>query len=287
MLMFNLHGSNQSEQSGFYSTDLAFSIGMLKEINPQIFNTVACWGARYIHYSREESMLLTAMYHSDVLLYAGACVPALGKCGNFHHDENWRIQPAAYSETFMGRFSQYECLGKMPAGEAFLKAKCDYYNTSRMVEDDECILATVLMFNLYGNPLLTTYTDEESLQDLQESAISNECENTKSFVPFRKMKKETVYVKNSNNKSLLGDITNAVNSNLSYIHQAIADHLYKELGLEPRSLSAIESYSYPTADGTEEKGFLYNYDKPVKGFTSRIIAKVDNNGNLVDAIQTK
>lgn len=130
MLMFNLHGACDPEASGFYSQDLAFSIDMLKESNARVFNTVACWGGRYINYNRNQSMLLSAMYGGGVLLYSGSCVPALGKCGNFQSDGTWRIQPAAYSETFMARFAEYECIGKMSAGEAFLKAKCDYYNMS-------------------------------------------------------------------------------------------------------------------------------------------------------------
>ena len=44
----------------------------------------------------------------------------------------------------MARFAQYQCIGTMSAGEAFLKAKCDYYNSSRGIEEDEIILGTVL-----------------------------------------------------------------------------------------------------------------------------------------------
>ena len=93
MLVFNLHGSCDPEDSGFYSCDLAFEASMLERSFAKIFNTVACWGARYINYARDESMLLSAIYEHEVLLYSGACVPALGKCGNFNLDDTWRIQP--------------------------------------------------------------------------------------------------------------------------------------------------------------------------------------------------
>ena len=144
MLVFNLHGACHPEMSGFYSTDEAFSIDMLAKSNARIINTIACWGGRYIKYKREQSMLLSALYGNGVLLYSGSCVPAMGKCGNFRQDGTWSIQPAAYSETFMARFAQYQCIGKMSAGEAFLKAKCDYYNSSRGFEEDEIILATFM-----------------------------------------------------------------------------------------------------------------------------------------------
>ena len=219
MLVFNLHGACNPEDSGFYSSGLAFSIDMLRESNARIFNTVACWGGRYIKYAREQSMLLSAMYGGGVLLYSGSCVPAMGKCGNFQHDETWRIQPAAYSETFMARFAEYECLGTMTAGEAFLKAKCDYYNSSRQIEEDEIILATVLMFNLYGNPKLRTHPNVEAIAAIQEDDGSKQVR-----MPFRKMKRTAVMKaqKQSNGtKSLVEEVRGMVDSNLRMIHDTI------------------------------------------------------------------
>ena len=284
MLVFNLHGACNPEDSGFYSSGLAFSIDMLKESNARIFNTVACWGGRYIKYKREQSMLLSAMYGGGVLLYSGSCVPAMGKCGNFQYDNTWRIQPAAYSETFMARFAEYECLGTMSAGEAFLKAKCDYYNTSRQIEEDEVTLATVLMFNLYGNPKLRTCPDVEALADIQEE------DGSKSVrMPFRKMKRETVMQKKQgeSNLSLLNEIRGLVDSNLRLIHDTITQNLYQQLGVEPRELFCVERYETTDAQGRSEKGYLYNYQRNIGPVTTMIRARLDERGKLLDAIQSK
>jgi hypothetical protein len=291
MLVFNLHGACDPEDSGFYSNDLAFSIDMLKESNARIFNTVACWGGRYIRYEREQSMLLSEMYGGGVLLYSGSCVPAMGKCGNFQCDETWRIQPAAYSETFMARFAEYECLGTMTAGEAFLKAKCDYYNTSRQIEEDEVILATVLMFNLYGNPKLCTKPDVEALADIQEE------DGSKSVrMPFRKMRRETVMQKDKATKdsslltphsSLLSEVRGLVDSNLRLIHDTITKNLYQQLGVEPRELFSVERYETIDVQGHPEKGYLYNYQRQIGPVTTQIRARLDKRGKLLDAIQTK
>ena len=291
MLVFNLHGASSPEDSGFYSSDLAFSIEMLRESNARIFNTVACWGGRYIRYAREQSMLLSAMYGGGVLLYSGSCVPAMGKCGNFQCDETWRIQPAAYSETFMARFAEYECLGTMTAGEAFLKAKCDYYNTSRQIEEDEVTLATVLMFNLYGNPKLRTRPDVEALADIQEE------DGSKSVrMPFRKMKRETVIQKDKATKdsslltphsSLLSEVRGLVDSNLRLIHDTITKNLYQQLGVEPRELFSVERYETIDVQGHPEKGYLYNYQRQIGPVTTQIRARLDEHGKLLDAIQTK
>ena len=285
MLVFNLHGACNPDDSGFYSSGLAFSIDMLKESNARIFNTVACWGGRYIKYKREQSMLLNAIYGGGVLLYSGSCVPAMGKCGNFQCDDTWRIQPAAYSETFMARFAEYECLGRMTAGEAFLKAKCDYYNTSRQIEEDEVTLATVLMFNLYGNPKLRTRPNVESLADIQEE------DGSKSVrMPFRKMKR-TILMKKQNQKtgtkSLIDEVRGLVDSNLRFIHDAITKKLYQQLGVEPRELFCVESYETTDAQGHPEKGYLYNYQRKIGPVNTQIRARLDERGKLLDAIQTK
>ena len=285
MLVFNLHGACNPEDSGFYSSGLAFSIDMLRESNARIFNTVACWGGRYIKYAREQSMLLSAMYGGGVLLYSGSCVPAMGKCGNFQHDETWRIQPAAYSETFMARFAEYECLGTMTAGEAFLKAKCDYYNTSRQIEEDEVILATVLMFNLYGNPKLRTHPNVEAIAAIQEDDGSKQVR-----MPFRKMKRTAVMKaqKQSNGtKSLVEEVRGMVDSNLRMIHDTITTNLYQQLGLEPRELYSVERYETTNAQGRPEKGYLYNYQRQIGPVSTQVRAKLDEHGHLIDAIQTK
>jgi hypothetical protein len=230
-------------------------------------------------------MLLSAMYGGGVLLYSGSCVPAMGKCGNFQCDETWRIQPAAYSETFMARFAEYECLGTMTAGEAFLKAKCDYYNTSRQIEEDEVTLATVLMFNLYGNPKLRTRPNVEAIADIQEEDGSKIVR-----MPFRKMKR-TILMKNQNKKtgtkSLIDEVQGLVDSNLRFIHDTITKNLYQQLGVEPRELFCVEQYETTDAQGHPEKGYLYNYQRQIGPVYTQIHARLDERGKLLDAIQTK
>ena len=288
MLVFNLHGACDPKASGFYSSDLAFSIDMLENTNAQIFNTVACWGARYIRYERKDSMLLNALYHQNVLLYSGACVPAMGKCGSFQYDDTWLIRPAAYSESFMARFSEYLCIGTMTAGEAFMKAKCDYYNSSRMIEEDEITWATVLMFNLYGCPIIGTNPDVRSISSMQNYDGSK-----MHRIPFRPMKKSVVMKGEScsketpENKSILEAVRSAVDANLRAIHDSIVKNLYNELGVEPRELFCVEKYEIERGDGSVEKGYIYNYARNRNKIRSQIRARVDEHGHMLDAIQTK
>ena len=232
-------------------------------------------------------MLLSAIYNNGVLLYSGACVPAMGKCGNFQQDDTWSIQPAAYSETFMARFAQYQCIGTMSAGEAFLKAKCDYYNSSRGIEEDEMILGTVLMFNLYGNPMLRTAPDVDELAEIQDYSGAK-CQPISK--PFTKMKRTTVmkYDNKSGEKmSLIDEIRSCVDANLRLIHEAITKNLYEKLGLEPRQLYSVEKFETTNAKGQRERGYLYNYGVEHGPIKSKIRVRLDELGNITSALQTK
>ena len=185
----------------------------------------------------------------------------------------------------MSRLGEYQCIGTMTAGEAFLKAKCDYYNSSRMVEEDEITLGTVLMFNLYGNPKLRTCPDTNAWSDIQP-------EDGSKFVrmPFRKMKRTTVMKnvnQNNGTKSLLDEVRGLVDSNLRMIHETITRTLYQQLGVEPRELDSVERYETTDATGRPEKGYLYNYTKLFGPIHSQIRARLDERGRLLDAIQTK
>jgi hypothetical protein len=174
----------------------------------------------------------------------------------------------------------------MNAGEAFLKAKCDYFNSSRMVEEDEYILGTILMFNLYGNPKLCTQPDVDAISDIQEDDGSKQMR-----LPFRKMKRRVVMQSSQKQtdcpKSLLEEVRGLVDANLRLIHESITRNLYEVLGVEPRELVCVESYETAGIDGKPEKGYLYYYSHVSGPVHSRIRAKVDRKGRLLDAIQTK
>lgn len=297
MLVFNLHGSRDPKRSGFYSSELAFSIEMLSKSSAPVFNTTACWGARYVNYRREDSMLLNALYNSNVLLYTGASVAAIGKCGNYQYDSSWRIRPAAYSESLLCRFAEYQCIGILPAGEAFLKAKCDYYNTSRAVENDEWSLGTLLMFNLYGNPQLRTKPDNIAISALQNEDGSKKADRDTLKLPYRKMQRKVVMNQEQSHglsakmmgqkESLMDKVRGLVNSNLYSIHQTMAENLYAQMGLSPRELLCVEEYSTQDTCGITVRGFLYNYRRELGGTSYSVCVMVDNCGKIIDAIEKK
>ena len=64
-------------------------------------------------------------------------------------------------------------------------------------------------------------------------------------------------------------------------------NLYQQLGVEPRELFCVERYETTDAQGRSEKGYLYNYQRNIGPVTTRIRARLDEHGKLLDAIQSK
>jgi hypothetical protein len=57
--------------------------------------------------------------------------------------------------------------------------------------------------------------------------------------------------------------------------------------VEPRELYSVERFETTDAYGNTEKGYLYNYACERNSLRSQIRVKMDETGNMLDAIQTK
>lgn len=284
LLMFNLHGSDARGYSSFYGEGLdghntpeAFTCEMLKHSGARIINTVACFGGRYLGYSRNDSMLLSSMYGGGVLLYAGSCTSALGRTGRIHHIAQDALMPSGYSESFMKLYTLYLFKG-ISAGEAFLSAKCDYYNLCHNLDGEDRALATVLMFNLFGMPILKVN---------QKKNVIQEARGIKQVKPMSKTK---VYsyrsVKDSHKVSpvcLLEQVRSAVDRNLQLIQNIVESNLYKYWGLDPRDITRIDEISCDSVS----VGYRFEYITPGEVVSKRSWAYVDKTGNITDVAHFK
>lgn len=290
MLVFNLHGADREGYSGFYSTGEAFSIEMLKQSNARVLNTVACFGARYHGYSREDSMLLSALYGAGLLLYTGSLIPV-----PMIADEDQFIPPGVHmnsgsgSEKFMPIFCLYQFMGA-PAGLAMLQAKLDYFNSFRTIERDDFSLATVMMFNLYGNPMLSVQPDDNVVAAAQAKHVFPDTDFSVQTIttPLRlKTKKRLVTTKNGSPGSLLSEVMGLVDANLAFIRERIQKDLYDRLGLPPKDLAYIDSYTQKTSGMATEEGYFFTYLNRDKPFDNLTIVEVDNKGGVRKVVKTK
>lgn len=287
MLMFNLHGANAEGMCGFYSEDEAFNPSLLNQGRARVFNTVACFGARYAGYKRNDSMLLSALYGGGVLLYTGSLVP-VPMFSNEETDEARQLllNPGTGSEVLMRLYPLYQFKG-MTGGKAMLQAKCDYFNMCRHVEDDSFSMSTALMFCLYGNPMLHVRRREYVV----ESALQNDAMPPAPIKadgsPLKKTMRQRLLQKDKSNQSLIDQIRGYVDENLNAIRNMVEQHLYQQLGLKPETLDSIDQVSRPTIDGNYETGYSFNYHDASRQYGADTFVEVDAQGKTKRIYTTK
>ena len=275
-LMFNLHGSDGYENASYYGEDKnhrsypeAFTSENIFSTTAIIINSTACYGGRYVGYDRDHSLLLQGIYGS-ALLYTASCTTALGR-GNGWSEAVDLLMPAGMSETLLKLYSLYLYRG-MDAGRALLKAKADYYQTCRETDGENESLATILMFNLYGNPLLNMKPKMEK----DSRSKSMDTGSTKNNIKLSTGVEGAVC-------AVTNEVRELVDSGLDDIRETIKDTLYKEFGLDPEDFTEMNTI---VQDGVD-KGYVLTYSKNVGPFTRKVFAKTDLEGNVKDIIHTK
>ena len=286
MLMFNLHGAGAPSMSGFYSNGEAFNLSLLKQSNARVFNTVACYGARFVNYAREESMLLNALYGGGVLLYTGSLIPVpMFYDPKMNEARELLLNPGTGSEVLMRLYPLYQFKG-MTAGKALLQAKCDYFNMCRHVESDGFSMATALMFSLYGNPMLHIRKRQHVLQAALQNDAMPPAPVKAITQPLRKVLTNRV-IEQRSSQSLLEQVRAYVDDNLAAIRSMAEQYIYNQLGLPPRDLESIDQYSKPTIDGNYEVGYYFNYRNREAKYAAENHVVVDKSGQIKRIYTTK
>lgn len=294
MLLFNLHGSDGQGDSGFFCNGgdgypESFNIELMKQSKARVFNTVACFGARYDGYQRDDSMLMSALLGGGKMLYAGSTVsvPMIGD-----EDQTYpagvRQYPGSGSEKFMPIYCYYQFCG-LPAGQAMMQAKLDYFNTFRHIERDDFSLSTVMMFGLYGNPMLYVKKRGDVIEAAQQYEVLPQLPATKvAIAPVRMPRKSCLINKQQlqESKSLLDQIRGSVDQNLTAIHGMVMQNLYQVLGLDPRWLEQVDAYQWQMSDGTLDSGYVYYYDADNKRGRKSMI-EVNNQGQITRKVTYK
>jgi len=286
MLLFNLHGAGSEGMSGFYNDDgEAFSTDMLNNTNAQVLNTVACYGARYYGFERDDSMMLSALYNQGFLLYAGSLIPV--PMTDLEVPEGVEVHEGSGSEHLMPIYCM-ELFRGLPVGEAMIRAKLEYFNTFRFMERDDFSMATMMMFSLYGNPMLRLQPQEEVLQRAAECHVLPVLPQNKCRVPIQKKRMQRVLVKEDlKGQPLLEEVQGLVDANLSAIHAQVQQHLYDALGLESRWLDHVDSFELSDNKGFSQKGYCYTYVDNSKAYVQKSMVEVTTKGTITKVFRTK
>lgn len=277
-LVCNLHGDDDKDVPFFIGEDTSHSQytvatqpSMLEETTPYIFNTVACFGGRYIGYKLDESMMLTSLAYGT-MLYCGSGEIALGG-----------PDMEGNSELMMKLYNIYLHKG-LPAGLALIKAKQDYYRTCHNDDGDECAMFTILEFNLFGCPIISM---QPKLSADYEPRLLGYPITKNTQTPYRPKTIEVVSEGAHKAEDIHAYVQGLVDNNLSIIKQKVEAEVYQRLGFGKDNLKRIMRVSQDNrAIGYQ---FLYAWtpQQSYRNFQMYYIVDTDNNGKITKIIHTK
>jgi hypothetical protein len=307
MLFVNLHGSPSKEYSGYlgqesYTPYWGMSIELLKQLKTPIINAFPCYGARYGRYffdnndgsmpeyqvyDREDSMLLTAFYNSNVLLFTGSCTSSM--CSNVigngtivdHLNESTNpvdlLMPAGYAEAMLKLYACYLFQGEQ-AGYAMLRAKIDYLNYRAKYENKDFVFLTLNQFNLFGCPILYA-TPQDATHQLRDSLKSmsipaKELTDVEYQTEFDRFEKGI--------DGVLNRARTLVDNNLKVLDEKIRTELYGELGLIEDNLTRIESVKY-----NGQQSYNLTYSKKNKFYPECYIVQTDEDGEIKEVLKSR
>lgn len=307
MLFINLHGSPNKSTSGYLGAEnrtayWGMTIELMKQLRVPIINAFPCYGARYGQYyfdnndgsvsdyevyDREDSMLLTAFYESNVLLFTGSCTCSM--CSNVigsgsaadHINESVSavdlLMPAGYAEAMLKLYACYLIQGE-PAGYALLHAKIDYLNYRAKYEDKDLVFLTLNQFNLFGCPILYL-SPQDATRQLKESF--------KSFSVEPKELPEVNYNTEFDRfeqgiDGVLNRARTLVDNNLKMLDEKIRTLLYDKLELNEDNLTRIESVEY-----NGQQSYNLTYSKKNQLYPEFFIVQTDKDGNIKDVLESR
>ncbi len=307
MLFINLHGSPSKEYSGYlgmedYAPYWGMTIELIKQLKIPIINAFPCYGARYGRYffdnndgsmpeyqvyDREDSMLLTAFYEGNVLLFTGSCTSSMcsnvignGTVVDHLNDSSSAIDllmPAGYAEAMLKLYACYLFQGE-PAGYALLRAKIDYLNYRARYEDKDLVFLTINQFNLFGCPTLFA-SAQDATRQLRESIKL-------MSIPAKELPEVEYHTEFDRFEQGIDGVLNRartlVDNNLKVLDEKIRTELYSSLGLSEDNLTRIESVEY-----NGQQSYNLTYSKKNKFYPEFYIVQTDENGDITDVLESR
>ena len=296
MLIFLLHGGyrptypqykgeaySSETRDCFQSALIEPDILTQSNINVKSIATVSCYGARFINYSRGDSMLLTSI-HNDTLLFYGSSRTAYGS-----FDVNLPIFNGQNQYSLIQMRSYLiNLLSGVQAGIAIQNARTEYLKHHSKARENNApyefksniFLTTLLEFNLFGDPLLNIQRIMDA-PDKEESWLNGladftyDARNDRTYTDvYPAVKKE--------GGSILDRVRMLVDRNFEVIHNRIKDALYSQYHINPRNLYCAKAYT----DGYGRKGYTITYKEPDLSIESYKIIDTDLDGNITSLTET-
>ena len=282
MLVFVLHGSSrpgESEYAGHIDVKepvgpIAFSPNNLKEFErTRIIAGLCCWGARYIGYSTDDSMLLTALNKLNAISFLGA---SSSVAGGFDCRIKLNGDDISYGEKLLQYYVSLITDGTYTA-EALTKAR--YLTTRKYLSLKSTMklrtaLTTMFEFGVYGDPFLTTSeTGSKESVDVILADYQREYED--------RIAKEngTLNAIRRDAKIALGEISFEVNGVPQETIERICKKVANDFGCK---VEPLVSMYYDNINETPKYSFVFKFKNDNEKYDQDIIVYSDMNGDIDD-----
>lgn len=254
LFYFNLHGGDALEARGYFGEPMqgGMKCTLLPEHLatcrvPNVVMCEACYGARFIGLDKSHSMLLTSLYGKS-LLFVGSSRIAWGNVDPISVSEYTQVPPLFADVIGMGFIRGL--LSGYTAGQSLFLAR-----SMVLQQDDEGMpntAATIVEFNLFGDPTLGLAVSNDTKRKYK--AIDKSVCKIKASNYGSVMEKMDI-IQDVQHASILQQVRQAVDMNLSQIHDMVGRRLYEQYGITPRQANSIFRLNY--ASGKKELSFSY------------------------------
>ena len=180
--------------------------------------------------------------------------------------------PIGFGETFLKYYTNYLFQG-LDAGVAMMRAKKEYFTTFSAPDRVEMAFGTLMMFNLYGNPLLNVEPLLKPAPILLNitpmNSISKDISCWNSPITY-----ETLFSKNRK-----GMINGLISRSVNEIRGRIDSYVYDAWGLRGDRLSLIRSFR----EGLD-RGLIFTYNEEVNELSTSVTVETDMSGVIKEVI---
>lgn len=276
-IFFNMHGGGGQRMSGFYGNPLGSNSGgfegfapevLAQSEQPNILFTQACYGGKFIGYTKRYSMLLTALA-TNTLTYVGSSRIAYGQ----GDDGGGNL---SCSDILAKAFNFYMLRG-YTAGAAFFQARVQTYKRRPGCPHHAL---TIGEFNLYGDPLMHVRKEEDSYKMASsKSAILKSTDRVGVLYEDVLLNKSV-----DGQQSLLQQVRAAVDKNIMDISANLSKVLYAQYGISAREPAIISRRTY--ADGHKDLCFCYQMPA-TEGLINDVVAITSEQGEIQNVLTTK
>ena len=268
ILYFNLHGNDAPEDPCF-SGDKGAAISPIQISNLENYNVIiteACYGAKFIGYNTDESMLLNSL-NKNTLTFIGSSRIAFGA---FDHNLD---SADIIAHSVLGLISKGYSMGQ---ALSIARIKNLKESQKRLGYADGYSKITAIEFNLYGEPTLRVKNTTTNQKSIEEDTVVVQQTSPK-------LVNEIIYSKSSN-QNILDSVRASVDLEFEEISRIIQAELYNKYQLTSNDLQSISLQK-----NNSNEDYLYTYSKKHDNIKNDkfYFINCSKSGSIIKVITTK